>query len=171
MINYDTHRQSVMGNMKEGAQAKVWKDCVCPGPALILSNLFLPMFVYSEMYNPQLHLYSSGHHNLSSTYQFEEMLSSSSTTRNPLPSLTDSAVSVTLNCVGWALLGLFSSLAFVTAASLHPPSPSHTYPVSLGSLPSLTFPLWVVSIAVAPAAHSSSLYALTPWPHPGLRLH
>lgn len=117
--------------------------------ALTPGNLSIRMFVHSKMYNPQFHLYPSSHHNLPSTYHFDEMFSSRSTTRNPLPSSTDSAVSVTLSCVGRGPFGSPSSLAFMVAAS--PCFPPH--PTSLGSLP---FPFRTPFVG---GVHHSSIYS------------
>lgn len=139
-------------------------------PSTDPSNLSLCMFVHSEMYNPQLYLYSSSHYNLPPTHHFEEMLSSRSTTTNPLASSADAAVSLTLSRLGWGPFGSPSSLAFATAASPCSPPTSTPFLWDLFCLP-FTLPLWVVFTTVPSAAHSSSLYALTRWPHPGPWLH
>lgn len=86
------------------------------------------MSVHSEMYNPQLPLYSSNHHNLPSTHHFDEMFCSRPTTRNPFPSPIDSAtftfvvLSMALSCVGWYLLGLIPHIFHDSSISLLPPA-------------------------------------------------
>lgn len=98
------------GKYERRAQAEViWKDYIWTASAWTLVNLSIYMSVHSEIYNPQLHLYSSNYHNLPSNHHSDDMLSSGYIIRNPLPSSIDSATfnvdafSVTMSCVGCSL--------------------------------------------------------------------
>ena len=74
------------GKRERRAQAEViWKDCIWMASAWTLVNLSIHMSVHSEIYNPQLHLYSSNYHNVPSTHHSDDMLSSGYITGNPSP--------------------------------------------------------------------------------------
>ncbi|CAI9178003.1 unnamed protein product [Rangifer tarandus platyrhynchus] len=136
------------------AQAEViWKDCIWTASAWTLVNLSIHMSVHSEIYNPQLHLYSSNYHNLPSNHHSDDMLSSGYITRNPLPSSIDSATfnvdvfSMIMSCVGCSLgVSLLPWLSqhqhlFLSSAS----------EISSVSLPSsITVPSTAIFIALSP---------------------
>lgn len=160
----------MMGNVGEGAQIKVWRDGIWTGPAP------------TPAISPSAYLSIQRCTTLSFIFILQAITTCLPPTTlrkcspqgqppggTPCPSSRCCCLSDTEP--SW--LGPFwvSFLPGFCDSSISL-FPTNLKPISLGSfcLP-FTLPLWVVFTTVPSAAHSSSLYALTRWPHPGSWLH